>query len=53
MNILCLIIGVLLGWGLKYAFDFYHDFKTIEEKRASELDDVLTRFKAIELNKNN
>lgn len=51
MTIFILLIGMLLGWLLKFTFDFYHNFKTTEEKRASEMEDILTQFKAIELNK--
>jgi len=43
-----LLIGVALGWLLKYAFDFYHDFKKIEEVRAGQLEDILVKFKMLE-----
>lgn len=49
MNILMLLVGCFLGWGLKFAMDYYHEFKTTEEKRASQMEDILTRFKAQEI----
>lgn len=42
------IIGIVSGWLLKFAFDFYHQFKDIEEKRASALEDILVKFKMLE-----
>lgn len=51
MTIFLFIVGLILGWFLKFGFDKYHDFKTIEETRASRMEDLLVKFKAIELNK--
>lgn len=44
-----LIIGFLLGFFAKVGFDEYHKFKTEQEKTASQMEDVLARFKAIEM----
>lgn len=52
MNLIYIIIGFSLGMMAKYGMDKYHDFKTIEEKRSSQMEDILTKFKAIEINKN-
>lgn len=47
-----LIIGFLLGFFAKLGFDEYHKFKNEQEKTASKMEDVLTRFKAIEMLQN-
>lgn len=47
LSLIMLLIGVVLGWLLKYAFDFYHNFRDVEEKRASQLEDALIKFKML------
>jgi hypothetical protein len=42
------IIGIVSGWLLKFAFDFYYQFKFIENKRASDMEDILVKFKMLE-----
>lgn len=51
MNIIWFIIGVFAGFGIKLGFDYYHEFLKEERNRADRMEDVLVRFKAIELNK--
>lgn len=48
INLIFTLIGAVGGWFLKFAFDFYHNFKDLEQKRASEIDDILTKFKVME-----
>ena len=49
INLIFFVLGAIGGWFLKFAFDFYHNFKDVEQVRASQVDDILTKFKAIEL----
>lgn len=51
MNLLYILIGFALEMAAKYGMDKYHEFRTIEEKRSSQMEDILTKFKAIEINK--
>ena len=48
LNLIFFLLGSLAGWFLKFAFDFYHNFKDIEKKRANEIDEILTNFKSLE-----
>lgn len=48
INLIFFIFGAVCGWFLKFAFDFYHNFKDLEQKRASEIDDILVKFKVME-----
>ena len=52
INLIFFVLGMVGGWFLKFAFDFYHNFKDVEQIRASKVDDILTRFEAINLVKN-
>ena len=42
------LVGLTLGWLLKYAMDFYHDFKTVEKVRADQLEEVLLNWRLME-----
>ena len=48
LSLIFFLLGSVTGWFLKFAFDFYHAFKDTEMKRANEIDEILTNFKAIE-----
>jgi hypothetical protein len=52
LNLIFFLLGSLAGWFLKFAFDFYHNFKDEEQKRASALEDILVKFKVLEEMKN-
>jgi len=45
-------LGIIGGFGAKLGLDQYHQFRQNEERRAKELDDMLVKVKAMELNKN-
>ena len=49
MSIFTFILGFIIGLFTKLAFDFYHEFKKEQEKTAIQMEDVLTRFKAMEM----
>lgn len=51
MSIFTFILGLIIGFGIKLGFDRYHLFRTEEEKRAREMEELLVRWKAVELNK--
>lgn len=51
MAIFTFILGLIIGIGFMIGVERYRLFKNEEAKRAAEMDEILTRFKAIELNK--
>jgi len=51
MSILSIFVGIIIGLGVKFGLDEYHYFKQEQEKTKNEMEEVLTKFKAIELNK--
>ena len=53
MNLLYILIGFALGFAAKIGADWYHNFKSQEEKRSQELEEILTKFKAFEMFKKN
>lgn len=48
MTILMLILGIILGLGIKFGLDEYHSFKKEQEKTMIDMENILTNFKAIE-----
>lgn len=48
LNLIFFLLGSCAGWFLKFAFDWYHEFKTKEYEQANKIDEILTNFKAIE-----
>lgn len=48
MTILMLILGIILGLGIKFGLDEYHKFKNEQEKTMLDMERILTNFKAIE-----
>lgn len=48
INLFFYVLGAVSGWFLKFAFDYYHNFKLIEEKRGLEMEDILRKFKMLE-----
>lgn len=51
MAIFTFILGAIIGFGVKEGFDRYHLFRTEEEKRAREIEELLVRWKAVEITK--
>lgn len=49
MTVFTFILGLIIGFFIKLAFDFYHEFKNEQQKTAEKMEDVLTRFKAMEI----
>lgn len=49
MSIFLFILGIVIGFGFKLGFDEYYKFKKEQEKTASQMEDVLARFKALEM----
>lgn len=49
MSIFTFILGFIIGFFIKLGMDFYHEFKKEQEKTAIQMEDVLTRFKAMEM----
>jgi hypothetical protein len=48
INLIFFILGAVGGWFLKFAFDFYRNFKDVEQKRAESMEDILLKFKMLE-----
>jgi len=49
MSIFLFILGLVLGFGLKLAFDEYHYFRKHQQESVSRMEDVLAKFKAMEI----
>ena len=49
MSILMLLLGIILGFVLKLGMDEYHKFKNEQEKTKEKMEEVLTRWKAMEI----
>lgn len=49
MSIFTFVLGFIIGLFTKLGLDFYHEFRNEQEKTASQMEDVLTRFKAMEM----
>lgn len=49
MSIFTFILGFIIGFFIKLAMDFYHEFKKEQEKTAIQMEEVLTKFKAMEM----
>lgn len=49
MSIFTFILGFIIGFFIKLGMDFYHEFRNQQEKTAIQMEDVLTRFKAMEI----
>jgi len=49
MSIFLFILGLILGFLLKLGFDEYHYYLDNQKKVTENMEDILTRFKAIEL----
>ena len=52
MSILMLIIGLLVGFGLKLGFDEYHHFIEREKQQIEKMEEVLIKWEAIKLDQN-
>lgn len=48
LNLIFFLLGTIAGWFLKFAFDWYKDFKINEMAQAEKIDEILTNFKALE-----
>lgn len=51
MAIFLFILGLLIGFGTKLAADYYVEWSNNQKKTADKMEDLLIKFKAIELNK--
>jgi len=51
MNIFFLILGIVIGFGLKFGADQYFIFIKREKEQLDRMEDILAQWKAIELNK--
>jgi len=49
MSIFLFVLGLIIGFGVKLAFDQYVLFMERQKKTQEEMEDVLVRFKAIEM----
>jgi len=53
MNIIFFALGCLCGFGLKLGFDEYHKWQNQQKKTYLDMEDILVKFKAIEMLKKN
>lgn len=51
MSIFLFILGLIIGFGCKLGADEYHKYLQNQEQTKKEMEDVLIKFKALELNK--
>lgn len=51
MIIFLFILGIIIGFAGKASFDEYHYYRNNQEKATLKMEDILTQFRAIELNK--
>lgn len=49
MSIFLFVLGLAIGFGVKLAFDQYLYFIKKQEKTQEEMEDILVKFKAIEI----
>lgn len=49
MSIFTFVLGLIIGFFIKLGMDFYHQFKNEQEKTAIKMEEVLTKFKAMEM----
>jgi len=52
MAIFTFCLGLLIGFLLKLGFDEYHYFRDNQAKSTSKMEDVLAKFKAMEILEN-
>lgn len=51
MSIFLFILGLIIGFSGKLGADEYHKYLQHQEQTKKEMEDVLIKFKALELNK--
>lgn len=49
MSIFTFVLGLIIGFFIKLGMDFYHQFRNEQEKTAIKMEEVLTKFKAMEM----
>lgn len=48
MMLIGFIIGLVCGWLLKFTYDFYSAFRTVEKERADKLEEILINWRIME-----
>jgi hypothetical protein len=48
MLLLGFLFGVVCGWLLKFTYDFYTAFRTVEKDRADKLEEILINWRIME-----
>jgi len=51
MTIIWFLVGFAIGIGAKFGLDEYSNYKQQQEKTFLDMNDILVKFKAMELNK--
>ncbi len=48
MLLLGFLFGLVSGWLLKFTYDFYTAFRTVEKDRADKLEEILINWRVME-----
>jgi len=49
MNLIMFALGAIFGAGLKFGFDYYHDFVNEQKRYITRMENTLAEFKAMQL----